>query len=179
MDELSTTRLWLMRGVFCLLALVILFFLLLPLSSLPWLWAGPDLLLAFACAWALRRPDYVPAPLIAGVFLVADLLLYRVPGLHALLVVLGTETLKSRATGLRDASFMGEWTAAAMVILAIALGERLFLAILLVEQAPPGLALSQAVMTVLIYPFVVFLSHVLFGVRRLSPGDEDALGGRI
>lgn len=179
MDELSTSRLWLMRGVFFALALVILFFLLLPLSTAPKLWAGPDLLLALVCAWSLRRPDYVPAPLIAAVVLIADLLLYRVPGLLALLVVLGTETLKSRATGLRDASFMGEWTAATMVILAIALGERLILAILLVEQAPLGLALSQAVTTILIYPVVVFLSHILFGVRRLSPGDEDALGGRI
>ena len=33
MDELSTSRLWLMRGVFFALALVILFFLLLPLMK--------------------------------------------------------------------------------------------------------------------------------------------------
>lgn len=178
MDEFSTSRLWLMRMVFCVLALVILFFQLLPLSTLPGVWAGPDLLVAFTCAWALRRPDYVPSVSVAAVMLVADLLLYRVPGLLAVLVVLGAQTLKSRATGLRDASFAGEWTAAAMVILAIALCERLLLSILMVEQPPLGLAVSQAVLTVVIYPVVVIVSHVVFGVRRLSPGDEDVLGGR-
>ncbi|MDA0961538.1 MAG: rod shape-determining protein MreD [Proteobacteria bacterium] len=179
MDEFSTSRLWLMRVVFCVLGLVILFFQLLPLSTLPGVWAGPDLLIALACAWAVRRPDYVPGVAVAAVILVADLLLYRVPGLLALLVVLGTHTLKLRSSGLRDAGFAGEWTAVAIVILGIALCERLLLTILMVEQPPLGLALSHAVMTVVIYPVMVGVSHVLFGVQRLSPGDEDALGGRL
>ena len=60
MAELSTSRLWLMRLGFVALALVIMFFHLLPLDTVPRRWAPPDLLVAFVFAWALRRPDYVP-----------------------------------------------------------------------------------------------------------------------
>jgi rod shape-determining protein MreD len=65
MTDLSRSRLWVMRLSFVALALVILFFHLLPLETTPRPWAGPDLLLGFACAWGLRRPEYVPALFLA------------------------------------------------------------------------------------------------------------------
>ncbi|MFC6585378.1 hypothetical protein [Sulfitobacter aestuariivivens] len=79
MNDQSPTRLWLMRAAFFVLALVILFFHLLPLETTPRRWAGPDVLLAFACAWCLRRPEYVPSVILALAFLLADLLLQRPP----------------------------------------------------------------------------------------------------
>jgi rod shape-determining protein MreD len=48
MNDQSQTRLWLMRAAFVLLALLILFFHLLPLDTTPSRWAGPDLVLGFA-----------------------------------------------------------------------------------------------------------------------------------
>ena len=112
MDELSPARLWLMRSAFVALALVILFFNLLPIDTQPVtlftpdlfppladinpaearlrdlldqgsnrFLIGPDLLIAFAFAWSLRRPEYVPSLLLALLFLLADLLLQRPPGL--------------------------------------------------------------------------------------------------
>lgn len=167
-----------MRAVFVLLALGILFWQLLPLGTLPPSWAGPDLLIALTFAWALRRPDYVPALLIAMVILLADLLLQRPPGLMAFLVVLGTEQLKTRAIGLRDASFAGEWAAAGLVVIAVFVLNRVILSLLMVDQAPLGLTLIQILMTILIYPLVVFVSHLFLGVRKLAPGDDDAIGSR-
>ena len=79
MTDLSRSRLWLMRMGFVALGLVILFFHLLPLETTPRGWAGPDLLLGFACEGGLRRPEYVPALFLALVFLLADLLLKRPP----------------------------------------------------------------------------------------------------
>lgn len=179
MTDLSRSRLWLMRGGFVALVLVILFFHLLPLETLPRSWAGPDLLLAFACAWGLRRPEYVPALILAGVFLLADLLLHRPPGLWAVLALIGVENLKSRGRHLRDASFAAEWLTVAVVLSLVILGNRLLLGLALLPTPTWTLNLTELVATVMIYPLIVFVTHAIMGVRKTAPGDLDAHGKRV
>lgn len=176
---MASSAIWWKRGLFVLLALTVLFANLLPLSTMPASWTGPDLLIALTFAWALRRPDFVPVLLIAVIMLLADLLLQRPPGLMAFLIVLGAEQLKTRAVGLRDASFAGEWAAASLVVIGVFLLNRVTLSVLMVDQAPLGLTLIQMIATILVYPLVVLVSHLFFGVRRLAPGDDDAVGSRI
>ncbi|MCF6232594.1 MAG: rod shape-determining protein MreD [Rhodobacteraceae bacterium] len=176
MAELSTSRLWLMRVGFVGLALLILFFHLLPLDTVPRRWAPPDLLVAFTFAWVLRRPDYVPVLILALVMLVADLMLQRPPGLQAMLMVLGCEYLKNQTAGLHQASFLGEWMAVGIVLVGITVLNRLILGILAVDPSPLGLNLIQMGLTFLVYPVAVVLSQSLMGVRKLAPGDADALG---
>jgi rod shape-determining protein MreD len=171
-------RLFAMRSLFVAICLVIVFLRMLPLNTLPPLWTGPDLLLVLTIAWAQRRPEYVPAVLIAAVMLFADFLLQRPPGLLALLTVLACEQLRTGSAGLRDASFAGEWIAAGSAIIGVTLIGRAILTVLMVEQAPLGLTLIQMVLTVLAYPIVVLASHVFFGIRRPSPGSDDLVGGR-
>ena len=178
MTDLSPTRLWIMRAGFILLAMVILFFQLLPLEPTPRWFAGPNLLLAFACAWCLRRPDYVPMPVLAVLFMLADLLLQRPPGLLALLALIGCENLKSQGRTLRDSNFLAEWISVSVVIIGIMLVNRIVLAIALVDLPGWGLSLSEVGMTLLVYPVVVAVSHWLMGVRKMAPGDMDALGQR-
>ncbi|MEM6304749.1 MAG: rod shape-determining protein MreD [Pseudomonadota bacterium] len=179
MNDLSPTRLWLMRAAFGLLALVILLFHLLPLDTLPASWAGPDLILAFAMAWSLRRPEYVTAPLLAGVFLLADLLLQRPPGLWAVLALMGCENLKSRIRPLRDAGFGAEWIAVSLIVVAITAFNRLILAMTLAPVPPLALSVFELMATLLVYPLVVAVTHFGFGVRKTAPGDLDALGQRV
>lgn len=209
MDELSPARLWLMRSAFVALALVILFFNLLPIDTQPVtlftpdlfppladinpaearlrdlldqgsnrFLIGPDLLIAFAFAWSLRRPEYVPSLLLALLFLLADLLLQRPPGLWAVLALLACENLKGRSRSLRDATFGAEWIAVAVLLTVILITNRIVLSVILV--APPQLRLSllELGMTILVYPAVVFVTRSLMGVRRAAPGELDALGGR-
>ena len=178
MTELSFARLFLMRAGFVLLVLVILFFQLLPLDTAPRRWAGPDLILCFAFAWSLRRPEFVPPLVLAGVFLMADLLLQRPPGLLALLALLGSENLKARGRSLRDATFPAEWLSVSVVIVGVLLGYRLILAMLLVDLPRLSLSLFELGMTVLFYPVVVLITHGLMRVRKATPGDIDALGQR-
>ncbi|SFT37900.1 hypothetical protein [Sedimentitalea nanhaiensis] len=178
MGKLSVPHIWSMRIWFLGLALAIMFFHLLPLDTQPRRWAPPDLLIAFGFAWIMRRPDYVPAFLLAGVMLLADLLFQRPPGLLALLVVLGSEYLKNQAAGLSEASFVGEWISVCFVIAAITLLYRLVLTLTLVQQAPLALNLIQMVLTMVVYPLVVFVTQTLMGVRRLSPGDAEVFGAR-
>ncbi|MEM7074861.1 MAG: rod shape-determining protein MreD [Pseudomonadota bacterium] len=179
MADSELSKMWFMRLLYVCLALLVLFFQLMPLDTVPRIWAGPDITLALTFAWVLRRPEYVPPLLVACVLLLGDLLLHRPPGLWAVLVVLGAETLRARYTGLRDMTFVAEWVAVASTLAVVTLAYRLVLGLALVDQAPLGLNLIQVLMTLIAYPVVVGVSQVLFGVRKRAPGDLDPLGGRI
>ena len=178
MDEISFTRLWLARAGFALLLLAILFFQLLPLETTPRRLAGPDLVMGFAFAWVLRRPEYAPVPLAAALFLLADLLLGRPPGLYAALMLLAFTNLRARGPGLRDMPFTVEWLAVAIVVTAVMLANRLVLAMLFVPAPPLGLTLSQLVATVLAYPLVALVARYVFGLRPVGIGEVNALGQR-
>ncbi len=179
MAENASLNMWIMRVTYLGLALMVIFLSLLPLQTLPRGWAGPDIIVAVTFAWVLRRPEFVPPWLVALVLLLADLMFHRPPGLWAALVLVGAETLRARHVGLRDLTFAVEWVSVATTLVALTLGYRVILAILMVDQAPLGLSLMQMVMTLLIYPVVVVLSQVLLGVRKLAPGDVETFGSRI
>ena len=174
-----TARVWAYRGVFAGLLFLLAALRLLPVGHGTGQLPGPDLMLALVCAWVLRRPAFVPAPLVVALFLLADLLLQRPPGLYAALVLAGTEMLRARAGGLREQPFPVEWGLVSVVLLAMAAANQLVLALLVVDSPPLGLALLRALVTAAVYPAVVAVSVWLFGVRRPSPGEVDALGDRL
>lgn len=179
MAESRPARTWIMRGTFVLLAVAIMFYHLLPLDMMPPRYAGPDLLVAMCFAWALRRPDYVPALSVAGVMLLADIMFQRPPGLWAALVLLATEILKSRDRRDRETTFAMEWIGVATTLAAITIVYRLTLALLIVPSGTSFLALMQYAMTVICYPLVVMVSQYPLGVRRLAPGDFDHAGRNL
>jgi rod shape-determining protein MreD len=179
MAEPLAAGVWSHRTLYVALAGVLLFLRLLPLGSVAGTWPGPDLLLCLTLVWVLRRPDYVPALLIALVVLLEDLLLMRPPGLWAALVVLAAEFLRIRTGLTRELGFLVEWLLVAAVILAAVLGYRLVLAVVMLPQAGLGQTLVQATGTILCYPLVVGVSRVAFGVRKPATGETDAYGRRI
>ncbi|MFU8776279.1 MAG: rod shape-determining protein MreD [Roseovarius sp.] len=178
MADALIPRAWIMRALYLGLCSALLFLHLLPLAHTPPKWAGPDLVMALTFAWAVRRPDYVPVLLVGVVALGLDLMLQRPPGLWAALMVIGTQTLGNRAPTLRDLSFAAEWASVASTMIAITIANRVVLAILMVDQAPLGLSLTQLLTTLIAYPAIAILSHVLFGVRKRAPGDVNAAGLR-
>lgn len=178
MNELTAAHRWIKAITFVVLALGIIFMRLLPLDTLPARWVLPDLLMAFTFAWAVRRPEYVPMVMLAVVFLTADLLLQRPPGLWAALMLLASEYLKGQTHRLRVTGFPVEWATVAGMILAVTLGDRLVLTLLLVEMPGLGLALMQMVLTIILYPVVAGITHAFMGVRKSTPGDIDTLGDR-
>lgn len=169
-------QIWGMRVMFVLLALLILFFHLLPLNPAPSQWASPDILAAVVFAWAVRRPEYVPILLVAGVMLLADMLLQRPPGLWSVLVVCAAEWLKSRERRQRETTFVLEWLTFAGTLIVITILYRAVMMVLILSPGALTLSFIQVVMTIAAYPLVVGLSYFLFGVRRAAPGDMDRLG---
>ena len=176
MAETGATRTWAMRGTYAALAATVLFAQLLPLDFTPRRIAPPDWIAALTFAWALRRPDFVPPWLVAAVLVLADLLMQRPPGLWAALVLVAAEYLRRRDRGLRDSTFLEEWLTVALVLGIISLIYRVILGLTIVSAGTFALALTQYGATVLAYPLVVGLSHLLFGVRHTAPGEYDPAG---
>lgn len=170
---------WSGRVLYAILALALLTAPLLPLNTVPRPFATPDILLAVTCAWAARRPDTLPVLLVATVFLLADLLFQRPPGLFTAIAVLLTEWLRRRSSLLRRGSFVGEWVAVGAGIAVAALANRLALGLLLTPQAPLGLTLIQVLVTVAAYPAVAGVAHLALGLRRPAEGEVDARGHRL
>lgn len=170
---------WSGRITYLLLAFVLLVAPLLPLNTVPRGYATPDILLLVTAAWAARRPDTLPAPVVVAVFLVADFLFQRPPGLYAALVLMLTEWLRRRSARLRKGSFPGEWVAVATGIAAVGLGNRAILAMLMTPQAPLGLTLTQLILTIALYPVIAGVAHLALGLRRPAQGEVDALGHRL
>jgi rod shape-determining protein MreD len=167
---------WLARGLFVAVVMALLFLRLLPLPGEPGGLPGPDLLMCLCCAWVLRRPDHLPALLIALAVLLEDVLLMRPPGLWAALMLVGTEFLRSRAAFSRELTFVSEWVMVAVVMLAMTLGYRLALAVTVTPQAGLGLTLIQFLVSVAAYPLVVGALRLAFGLRKPATGEVDALG---
>lgn len=170
---------WFWRGLFTLAVLAMLFLRILPLPAEAGRLPGPDLLMCLCCAWVLRRPDHLPALLIAAAVLVEDMLLMRPPGLWAALMLVGTEFLRSRAAFSRELTLLSEWGMVAVVMLAMLLAYRLTLTLTMLPQPGLGLTLIQFVFSVLAYPLVVGVLRLAFGLHKPAMGEVDARGRRL
>ncbi|WP_368186532.1 rod shape-determining protein MreD [Aestuariibius sp. HNIBRBA575] len=179
MVEAPASRIWIARGTYITIAILLIFLQLLPLNTLPPRWAPPDLILAVTLAWVARRPDFMPILSVAFVFLLCDFLFQRPPGLYTALMLILTETLRARSRNLRNSAFSVEWATIALGIVAITFGYRLVQSVALLHQAPFWLTMVQMVLTILIYPVVAVLSQILFGIARPAPGQVDSLGHRL
>ena len=171
MIDPAATRLWVGRGLFVLLSALVIFVRLLPIGHLPHGLPAPDLMLCFTAAWVLRRPEFLPAPLVAALFLLADLLFQRPPGLQALMVLVATEFLRSRTQRTRDTSFAFEWMTVAGVFLILTAALRLVHAVTFTPQPALAPAMVAVMLTILAYPLTVLASNLIFGVRRAAPRD--------
>ena len=142
-------------------------------------WIAPDILLLITLSWVARRPSFVPALAIAGLFLLSDFLFHRPPGLWAGLVLILSEILRNRARSMRTLPFWIEWGTVSIGIAMITMIDRFTLTMVLVPQGSMGLTLLQLTITILTYPLVVFVSYAVFGVNRPNPGALNELGQRI
>lgn len=177
--EALRSTLWFYRVMFVIIAIVLLFFRLLPLGSVAGSWPGPDLLVCLTLVWVMRRPDYLPAGLIAAVFLAEDLILFRPPGLWTAIMLLATEFLRARAALTRELNFVVEWMLVAGLMVAMMLAYRLMFTVSLLPQPGFGFALVQTIWSVLCYPLVVMASTLALDLRKPAMGEVDSYGRRL
>lgn len=171
----SARHIWGYRALFLALCGVVFVYKLLPLGLNDQGVPGPDLLLALTLAWLLRQPAVVPIGSILFVFLLADFLFQRPPGLWTLLVLLVSESLRQRRLTMTEFPFLVEWSAFGAAVFTMILLDRMALWVLMVDLPPLGLALAHGIVTVAIYPLVVAISKFLFGLRKIGPAEAEAL----
>lgn len=179
MVEVARSDIWLYRGLFLVIALVLLFARLLPLGSEPGDWPGPDLLLCVIFAWATRRPDYLPVWLLAGVLLVEDLVLLRPPGLWTAIVIVAVEFVRSRIALTRELTFAVEWALVGALMIGCLFLYRLVFTVSFLPQAGLGFALMQTLWSIMCYPLVVAASRISFDLRKPATGEVDNYGRRL
>lgn len=174
-DPLTLDR-WLYRALFAALATLVVFVSILPLETRTGILPGPEWMVCLTFAWLQRRPDYLPPWLIAGVFLMLDMILMRPPGLLTALVLIGGEFLRSRQHASVETAFGQEWlmTGATIILMFLAYGT--ILGLFNVPEADFGRLLIQAVLTVAAYPLAVVVSRFVLQVRRVTPGELDPRG---
>ena len=171
MAELHARRILAWRVAYVLIGLAVIFYRILPLETgtpgLP----GPDFILCITLAWVLRQPASVPLGLILFLFLIGDFLLQRPPGLLTAFAVMGSEFLRSRRAGIAETPFLFEWAVVSGAILAIVLGQRVVLWMLVADQPSLGLSLMEGLATIVIYPLVVLVSKFILRMDRLPAVD--------
>ena len=171
--------LWLHRILFLGVAAGLIFWKLLPMQETAGRLPGPDILLCMIFAWTVRRPDYLPVLMIAGIVLLEDMLLMRPPGLWTALVLLGSEVIRSRVVLTRELSFGVEWLLVALLMLAIFVIYRLVFVLALVPQPVLGFALVQTFWSIMAYPVVVALSRYGLNLHKPATGELDEYGRRL
>lgn len=166
MGERTQRRIWGYRTVYVIFGLAVIFYRLLPLETgtpgLP----GPDFILCVTLAWVLRQPQAVPIGAILFLMLLSDFLLQRPPGLWTALTLAASEYLRNRRAGIAETPFLVEWGMVAGTVLAMVLGQRLILWVLLAEQPSLGLSLMEGLATIVIYPIVVMVSKFALGLDK-------------
>lgn len=160
------------QALYVALFLAILFWRLLPLAPGRVAWPGPDLGLCLTLLWVLRRPEQVPVPTIAALYLIEDILLMRPIGLGAAITVLGTEAARKREHRWRELPFMVEWMRVAMLLALMMLANRSLLTVFFLTPPPLGLALLQFIATTATYPVVAGLGAWALGLMR-SRAERD------
>ncbi|MEM1387704.1 MAG: rod shape-determining protein MreD [Pseudomonadota bacterium] len=170
---------WMRRALYAALyagvCLAIMLVHMLPKDLGPNGYPPPDILLCLTFAWVLRRPHLLPTPLVAAVFLLADFLLMRPPGLWTALSVVAVEYLRSREPLLRELPLAAEFGAAAAALVFVPLSYHLTLMLFGVPNAGFGLMVLQAIATLLFYPLLVFALKIVFGIDRMTPSEAEAV----
>lgn len=172
----SSREMWKTRAILSGLIAVIVLASLLPLGTGFYRMPGPDLILCLICAVVLRRPEYMPIGLVVGLIFVADALLMRPLGLWTLLILIGSEYLRRVLFHSQALTPLEEGIQVAGTMLACFAGEALILTLLLAERPPLGGQLIHIILTLLAYPLVVLFTQSVLRIRRLQPGEVDAMG---
>ena len=179
MGRTDTGYLWMMRALYLCMGLAILFLQLLPLETAPRGWVMPDLLLAVTCVWVARRPHHAPIWAVGALFLLADFLLQRPPGLWAAAALLAVEALRARVGDLKELMFAAEWAIVAAILAAFYVSFMALWSLFVPYQISNALLILQMILTIAIYPVIAGIAASLFGLAKTAPGQTDALGRRV
>jgi len=172
-------QIWLGRLFYLGSMLVLIFLSLVPVGFQPSRGAGPDLAFGLTAAVMFRRPDMLPVLLVAGIFLLMDMLGQRPPGLWAAIMVLAFEFTRLQEYRFRELSFLLEWMFVGAILLIALLAERVVLMLSMVPQVGFAQVALNYLISVVFYPLVVGFCVFVLRIRKLSPQEAVQYGHRL
>lgn len=165
--------------VFAATSALVLFLYLIPLRFSAGLVPRPDLLAGLALAFVLRRPEFVPAWMIALVFFLADMILLRPPGLWAAIMIGLCGFTRGQEYRLRELGFLFEWGLVGTGLFVAVLLNRLVLVLAAVPHPEFGQIMFHYFVTILTYPAVVFFCYFVLHIRKITPDQAIKFGHRL
>lgn len=163
-----TPKIWLYRGMFVALSLLMIAIPLLPLSFSPARIATPDLLLCVIIAWVIRRPSSAPLVLVAALALLGDAVLMRPMGLWAMLVIVASEAIRFSSQTIRERGLLFEFIVVGFALVAMTLVQNLILFVTFATPYPFQRLVQLNMITLICYPFIVLLLYYVLRVRAPS-----------
>ena len=161
--------------IFIFISTLFLFLRLLPIDLIARNWAFPDFLICFMLAWSMRKPEAIPAILIALIFLLEDFLFQRPPGLYAALALLACEWSKRQALSAEEFPFLIEWLVAIISIFALFVSYRLLLYLSFTALPPLRLGLFELFGTIISYPAAVGICRYILRMRSPRSNSLDKI----
>tara|TARA_B100000963_G_scaffold154868_1_gene134800 strand:- start:596 stop:1108 length:513 start_codon:yes stop_codon:yes gene_type:complete len=156
-------------GYFCI-GLLIIFFQILPLQTIPQTWSGPNVLLVFFAAIVTKRPEFISSILIAIIFLIEDFFLMRPPGLMSFMTVLGFYFLKRKFQNQEEIALLFGWGSIATCLTLILLLYYFISVLLFIPSAGFRLTLMEILFTLALYPI---FSILIGSFDKLDPADSE------
>ena len=101
----SPLRILCLKLTYLLIVMLEVLFQTLPIHTSPYQFYAPDIPLVVTMVWVMRRPDVMDPILITIVFIFADMILQRPPGLWALIALCATMFLRLRAMYFKETIF--------------------------------------------------------------------------
>lgn len=153
----SPLRILCLKLTYLLIVMLEVLFQTLPIHTSPYQFYTPDIPLVITMVWVMRRPDVMDPILITIVFIFADMILQRPPGLWALIALCATMFLRLRAMYFKETIFFYEWLTVAIVIIFSFTAHHLILIIAFLPTHNLKLIAMQAFLTILLYPVFIWV----------------------
>ena len=112
----------------------------------------PDLLLIMTFTWVMQRPDVIGPITITIVFLFADFILQRPPGLWAVIVLLAATFLGMRSARFKEIFFIYEWATVSVIIVFCYLTQYILMRLTFLAIYDLKLLTTTALTTIFFYP---------------------------
>ena len=103
----------------------------------------------------------------------------RPPGLWTAIVLVASESIRSRVALTRELNFAVEWLLVSAMMFGMLVLYRVAHGLVLMPQPAFGFAIVQVIWSILCYPIVVFLSRVVLDLYKPAMGEIDAYGRRL
>ena len=127
----------------------------------------PDLLLIMTITWVMQRPDIIGPITITVVFLFADFILQRPPGLWTVIVLFAATFLGMRSTRFKEVFFIYEWATVSVIIIFCYLTQYILMRLTFLASYDLKLLTITGLITIFFYPVFRWLFQPMLKKRGL------------